>query len=175
MGMSDLNRQFAQIVFPKVDTEHLAEILNAATVNDTSNLGLNADEQAAYNNIMQTRKVTKELADTSINLDVDYSAVNDPGGYLDVLTGGQDAPEITGTVHLPQGGTRKSNVKFWYDGQVYEEGAKDPVILPDNDARMLNTFGEEEVSDKTTSSIPELTELSVPVIEQEIMSRIGGG
>lgn len=168
MDMSNLHDQFADVVFRHYNVSYLTDILNSATMNDLSNIELNEDEQIAYNNIINSRQVVKELDGSTIKVDVDYEHINDPGDFLPIALEGQDAPEITGTVHLPQGGTRKSNVKFWYPGQVYEEGAKDPVLFPENDKAILKNFSQAEADNAAAEGRSEFAEIVTPYITNNI-------
>lgn len=170
----DENR-IAQIVYEGVDADFLSKAVNNATLNDVSNLGLNEEEAKAYNNIMSSRNVEKRLEETQITMRVSYDNVNDPGDFLSVLTEGQDAPEITGTVHLPQGGTRPSNVKFFYPGQVYEEGAKEPVVFPENDSRLLESYGHDEVERSASSSKEQISAEVKDSLENYVSNLLKGG
>lgn len=174
MDINELKMQIAQIVFEDVDEDYLTNLLNAATLNDISNLGLNADEQTAYTNIINSRKVEKKLENTNIKFRVNYNSINDPGNYLPVLTGGQSAPEITGIVHLPQGGERPTNVKFWYKGQVYEEGAKEPVFFPENDDMILSSQAEGVVNSSIERKDDAIGEAATPYAQEELSKAIGG-
>lgn len=175
MDMNKIANQFAVIIYGQIDTNYLSALLNAATLNDVSNLDLNEDERKAYNMIMSSRQVDIHLNDHAIMFSVNYDSVKDPGNFLPILTEGQEAPEITGTVHLPPGGTRATNVKFWYPGQVYEEGAKDPIVFPENDNRLLAPFAEEQVRDAADNNTDALGEIVAPEVANELQNTLGGG
>ena len=175
MDTNKIANQFAVIIYGRIDAGYLSSLLNAATLNDISNLDLNEDEQKAYNMIMSSRQVDIHLNDNAIMFSVNYDSVRDPGNFLPVLIEGQAAPEITGTVHLPQGGERPTNVKFWYPGQVYEEGAKDPIVFPENDNRLLAPFAEEQIRDVADSNTDALGEIVAPELVNELQHTLGGG
>lgn len=168
--MSDIidNAQVAAIIYPKIDTEFLTDTLNASDMNDLSNLGLNEDEAIAYTNIMNARKVKAALNGDSVSFIINYDDSADPANFLEVLTEGQPAPEITGIVHLPQGGTRPTNVIFWEPGQLYEEGAKEPVFFKENDMSLLQQHASVSVEDAAGQSHAEIAELAKSGILNEI-------
>lgn len=159
--MSELidNERIVAAAFQKIDTRYLTDTLNSATLNDLSNLGLNEEEAEAYVNIMSAREVTKGMDGSGVSFDINYDSAADPGGFLEILTEGQPAPEITGTVHLPAGGTRPTNVLFWEPGQTYEEGAKDPVFFPENDMQLLGTYARPVTEDAINASQSEIAEV----------------
>lgn len=174
MDMNNIDVEAASIIFNKIDVSDITNLINAETLSDVSNLGLNEDEIVAYNNIMSSRKVEKHLEGSMIGFNINYDSVNDPGDYLSVLLEGQEAPEITGTVHLPQGGTRPTNVKFWYPGQTYDEGAKDPVVIPENDNKILQSFAKPKTMDAYNESKTEISELAKPIVANAARNALGG-
>ena len=76
-----------------------------------------------------------------------YAKLNIPDSTMtDLLTKGQDPPIVTGTVHLPQGGTRPSKAAV-IAGQEYLEGAKEPTDIVDEMQRKLATIAPAEIKD----------------------------
>lgn len=135
----------------------------------SSEYGDNAEERAALQNIAEGIKCTVNASDDGVSLSIDYDS-RDPGGYLSVVDGGLEAPQTGGkhgTVTMPDGSTRHSNVPSVLWGNPIEEYAEPPSGVVEEIKMMLTDLFKEHLSLLIAENKSEIAKAVKAAIENE--------
>lgn len=135
----------------------------------SSEYGDNAEERAALQNIAEGIKCTVNASADGASLSIDYDS-RDPGDYLSVVDGGLEAPQTGGnhgTVTMPDGSTRRSNVPPALWGNPIEEFAEPPSGVVEEIKMMLTDLFTEHLRLLIAENKSEIAKTVKAAIENE--------